>query len=216
MTVKIYDIDVRPLSLEVIFLTDREGEPQRDRIKQAGVTYEEVDQASHAMTNFFQNEICFLVQRPGTTGSKGMALLVEFEFSDEWTPRNSPSPKDSLRVQREWHDCLTFHAPALLHAAKVVESLGDAAASRVTFDHSVPNRGAIEVLLSLPVTTDTFVAAHDMLYANGLKFPHSNHTRLAAAGQLRWHYDTSEFAPNAIPKPSVPLPTKPLTEETAA
>jgi hypothetical protein len=214
MTVKIYDIDVRPLSLEVIFLTDREGEPQRDRIKQAGVTYEEVDQASREMTNFFQNECCFLVQRPGTTGSKGMALLVECEFYAELQPEHCPDPNNAFRLQREWHNCLTFHSPALLHAAKIVDSLGDAALPRLTFDYSVPNRGSIAVMLPLPVSTDTFIAAHDMLYANGLKFPPSNHTRLAAACQLRWHYNTLDFSPTAVPKPSFPLP--PLKEEAAA
>lgn len=209
---KIYDIELRPLSEELSFLTDRWGEPidsdeaDHARLEKAGVSVEDLEAAMVGMENIFQNEISFLVQPAGCTGKESLHLLVEFEFADEYQPQDVLSPELDAAGLAAWRAALTFHAPALLAVARGLESLPDTAESlRPIFDTAAFYGGAIVVLLPLPVSTDTFVAVHDLLFNNGLPWPPSNHAQLAAVGQIRWRHDPAQIPSAALPGPFLPL-----------
>ena len=143
------------------------------------------------------------------TGAETLALSVEFEFSDEWQPASPLHGCDDPAALRAWRGCLSFHAPALRHVARgLAEMRPEIGPVRPVFDTAAFYNGAIVVVLPLPVTTDRFVAVHDLLFANGLAFPPSNHAQLEAVQDLRWRHDPGAIRAGALPGAHLPFSSR--------
>ena len=204
----LHDIEIRPITDEVIFLTDRWGEPLapmgdlRDirNLAEAGLTTQCVETAMEPLGTLFRDEISFLVQRPGMKGPSGMAMMVEFEFAEEWQPEAVLDVDSTEGDLVSWKRTLAFHSPALLHVAKGLEGLDEhGALPRPIFDTSAFYNASIVVMLPLPVSTETFLAVHDLLFTNRLPWPPSAHGQIGAASQIRWRYDPAQIPRGALP-----------------
>lgn len=204
----LYDVGVYPLSVDTTFLTDRWGEPvelddpeYRERHAAAGLTKGEIEEITKPLEEAFNTESCFLVHRPGLMKPRETALFVEFEFAEQYQPETPLSAESSKEDVAAWRDCLSFHAPALVHVARGMEENGALPSGQGTlfFDTSAAYNGSIVALLPTEISEDAFWSVHDLLYHNGLAFPHSRHAQIAALAEMRWRFDPALTPQDALP-----------------
>jgi hypothetical protein len=209
------DVEVAMMSHHMLFVSDRWGylneshyptpESFQSEMGFASESAEKLLQSINANSNIFNEEDTFLILLKSdeevarnSDPENRLALLMEFELSDEYLPRLHI--KDNNRNAEAWKTALTFHSPAILALARAMAKIPQDPDDpiRLIFDLDGAYGGNISAVIPMKYKEHHSII-REAMWNNGIPFPPSSHDQVEAVRNLLWKYRPSEIPVEILP-----------------